>query len=571
MASKPRRRRTSKTDPATAYAIRVCDGRIVAGPHVRAACARHLRDLDDGATRGLTWDVSLANHAIGFFRDVLRLNGGEFEGQPYELLPWQCFVVGSLFGWLGSDGFRRFRVAYVETGKGSGKSPLAAGIGLYGLVADSEDRAEIYAAATKRDQAQILFRDAVAMVDQSPELAARIDKSGAPGKEWNLAYLATNSFFRPIASENNQSGPRPHMALLDEVHEHPDSTVVEMLRAGTKGRRQALIFMITNSGVGLNSVCRSYHDYAGKVCSGAADDDSFFGYVCGLDDGDDPFTDESCWHKANPSLGITIPLKYLREQVTQARGMPAKESIVRRLNFCQWVEAESPWISFEGWRGAQEAADPELLLNRRCWGGLDLSSRQDLTSLVLSFEPVEADPVWRLLPFFWLPAEGLAERARKDGAPYDAWARDGYLRTTPGPVIDKRAVLAEMVEISERFDLQDIAYDRWLIEELRETARHDGYSLPPLLPFGQGFRDMGPALEEFEARLVSGALKHDGNPVLTMCAANAVTEIDPAGSRKPSKRRSRGRIDGIVASVMATGRSTLGAVTTAPFIGIEFV
>jgi phage terminase large subunit-like protein len=403
-------------DPVTHYAQCVASGEIVAGPHVRAACSRHLRDLQDGAERGLVWDVERARYAIGFFPAVLRLNGGQFEGKPFELELWQGFIVGSLFGWYWeSTGYRRFQIAYIETGKGSGKSPLAAGIGLYGLVADGENRAEIYAAATKKDQAMILFRDAVAMVDQSPDLDWRLERSGSKGKEWNLAYHDTNSFFRPISADEGQSGPRPHIGLIDEVHEHKSANVVEMIRAGFKFRTQPMIVMITNSGTNKKSVCWEYHQFGAEVSAGMRMDDTMFAYICALDEDDNPLEDESCWIKANPSLGVTITYKYLRDQVTQARGMPAKESLVKRLNFCMWVEASSPWISYHVWQSAaDDSYDIDDLRGRTCYGGLDLSSTSDLTVLMLAFEPSADDPYWRLLPFFWIPEIGLADKAELD-------------------------------------------------------------------------------------------------------------------------------------------------------------
>lgn len=509
-----------------------------------------------GLRKGPFFDLDEAKRAIGFFADVLCLNGGDFEGVSYVLLDWQAFIIGSLFGWKVSDGTRRFRQAYVETGKGSGKSPLAAGIGLYGMVADDESRAEVYAAATKKDQAMVLFRDAVAMVDMSPELCGRIMRSGSKGKEWNLAYHATSSFFRPIASDEGQSGPRPHIALLDEIHEHRDGTMVEMMRAGTKGRKQALIFMITNSGTNKQSACWEYHQYGAKVCAGMIQDDSFFAYICALDDNDDPFKDAKCWIKANPSLGVTIHPKYLQEQVTQARGMPAKESTVRRLNFCQWVESLNPWISGPVWLGAgDDEFDHSLLENRRCWGGLDLSSVHDLTAFVLAFEPSEHDPHWRMLPHFWLPADGLSDKADHDRVPYMAWRDAGYLRTTPGSAISKLHVLAELSEICSSYDVQSIGYDRWRIEDLKSQMESEGTGLPPLEGFGQGYKDMAPALDEFERRLLNNQLRHMNNPVFTWCAANAVVDTDPAGNRKIAKHKATGRVDGIVAAVMATGRS----------------
>lgn len=565
---------TPTSDRATDFARAVVAGDIVMGPDVRHACARHLRDLEAGPARGLSWNLEAAQHAIGYFKDVLCLNGGEFEGVPFVPLPWQDFIIGSLFGWLGSDGYRRFRVAYVETAKGSGKSPLAAGVGLYGMTADHEARAEIYAAATKKDQAMVLFRDAVAMVDQSPLLSERIDKSGRGENVWNLAYMAAGSFFRPISADDGQSGPRPHIALLDEIHEHRSRMMVEMMRAGTKSRRQALIFMITNSGTDKRTVCWDYHDYGSKVCAaGAAGagpqdayfDDSFFAFICGLDDGDDPFKDESCWGKVNPSLAFGQPgeanggvpgYKYLREQVTQARGMPAKESTVRRLNFCQWVEAETPWISAEVWmRCKREAIPDDLLEGRRCCAGLDLSSTQDLTSLTLLFEPSEADPWWRVRQYFWVPGDGLHDKAERDRVPYVAWRDAGYLEALPGRAVKKSAVLQRLVSLHAQFGIEAVAYDRWRIEDLLALAETEGLELPPMVAYGQGYKDMAPAVDELERKLVEAELAHDGNPVLTWCAANAVTTSDPAGNRKIAKDRAIGRVDGIVTLAMAVGQA----------------
>jgi len=553
-AVKTRTPRISR-DPATAYAKAVVAGKIVAGPHVRDACSRHLNDLEEGPARGLRWDRKSAARAIGYFRDVLRLNGGQWEGLPYELLGWECFIVGSLFGWKLADGTRRFRVAYVETAKGSGKSPLAAGIGLYGLTADNEARAEIYAAATKKDQAQILFRDAVAMVDQSPALGSEITKSGVGENVWNLAYRKRGSWFRPISADDGQSGPRPHVSLLDEVHEHRSAYVVNMLKAGHKWRRQPLMFMITNSGKDRTSVCWEYHDYAIKLASGVLEDDSFFAYVCALEEKEDPFKDESCWPKANPSLAAGLPsLKYLRDEVKQARGLPSKEIEVKRLNFCQWSEGSgTPAISRAVWMACEDKTfDVTRLRRRRCWGALDLSSTTDLTALVLLFEPVADDPLWRVLPHFWIPGDGLADKAEKDRVPYPVWRDRGYLEALPGKAIDKLAVAKRAAQIAADYDLQKLGYDRWRIEDFKRICSDEGITLP-LQEFGQGYQSMSPAVEEFERLLVDEKLRHMANPVMTWCAANAVYEKDAAGNRKPSKERSTGRIDGIVAAVMAAG------------------
>lgn len=497
-------------DPATRFALDVAAGKIIAGPHVRDACARHLKDLEQGPARGLFWDIEEVEHAIAFFEEVLCLNGGEYEAEPFLLLPWQKFIVGCLFGWKTDDGYRRFRQAYVETGKGSGKSPLAAGVGMKGLVADGEARAEIYAGATKKDQAMVLFRDAVAMYQLSPELRCRLKSSGTGENVWNLAYPDRGGFFRPISADDGQSGPRPHVALIDEIHEHKTNTTVEMLRAGTKSRRQAIIFMITNSGSSKTSPCWAYHDYGAKVAAGILEDDSFFSFVCALDKKDDPFVDEKCWDKANPSLQhANLPgLKYLREQVREARGMPGKEATVRRLNFCQWTEAENPWISADVWLGAGREFDWRQFAGRRAYAGLDLSSTTDLTGLVLWIEPVDENEPWRMVPFCWLPDEGLEEKEKRDRVPYLAWKRAGYLETTPGRAVSKLQVARRLVEIADIVELVACAFDRWRIEDFKALADDNGLTLPNMVPFGQGYQDMSPAVEAMETHLLNGTVIH---------------------------------------------------------------
>lgn len=541
-------------DPVTKYARNVLKGKIVAGPHVRASCQRHLDDLIKAPKRGFFFDLNLASRSINFFADVLRLNGGDYEGLPFVLNDWQAFIIGSLFGWIDEEGYRRFRVAYVETAKGSGKSPLAAGIGLYGLVADGEQRAEIYASATKKDQAMVLFRDAVAMVDQSPALQKRLVKSGVGQSVWNLAYHKTSSFFRPISSDDGQSGPRPHIGLIDELHEHKTNVAEEMMRAGTKSRKQAMIFKITNSGSSRYGPCRVNHDYGIKVASQQLLDDSFFAYICALDEGDDPFKHENCWVKANPSLKHGIPGKrYIREQVREAKGMPSKEAIVRRLCFCQWTDAESPWISRDVWMGAQREYNWDELKGRNAYGALDLSSTTDLTGLVLWIEPVEPGEPWKLVAIPWLPDDDLLRKEDTDRVPYMRWKADGYLETTSGKAVSKLAILRRLAELQSHFNIKKLGFDRWRIEDLIQLAEDEGIPLPEMIPFGQGFKDMSPALDMFETALLNGEVVHDGHPILTWCAANAVTASDSAENRKLAKDKSTGRIDLMVAAVMGAG------------------
>lgn len=546
--------KNTSLDPVTTYARNVLEAKIVAGPPVRAACKRHIDDLENAPSRGFFFDLEIVDRVFGFYRDVLRLNGGEYEGKPYELLDWQAFIVGSLFGWVDSDGMRRFRMAYIETAKGSGKSPLIAGIGLYGLIADGEMRAEVYAAATKRDQAMVLFRDAVAMVDQSPSLSSNLKKRGRLEQTWSLVYPKNDSFFMPISSDDGQSGPRPHIGLIDEVHEHKSSHAIDMMRAGFKFRTQPMIVMITNSGSDKKSPCGIRHDYAIQVANGARSDDELFGYVCALDDGDDPFADESCWDKVNPSLRFGLPTKkYIRGQIRGAQGLPSEEATVRRLNFCQWTQAVNPWISFEIWNNARRQYDWRDLRGRKAYGGLDLGSTTDLTGLVLWVEPIEPGEPWHLVSFAWLPDEGLVRKEETDKVPYMTWKVAGFLETTPGRAISKRFVLQRIMELQDCFDIQCIAYDRWRIADLIQLSTDDGYTLPEMIPFGQGYKDMSPAIEMFEAALLNSEIVHNGHPIMTMCAANSVTTQDPAGNRKMDKIKATGRIDLMVSAVMGAG------------------
>lgn len=590
-------------DPATEYARGVVAERIIAGPHVRDACARHLRDLKTGSKRGLTWSTMAADRAYRYFRTVLRLSGGDHEGKPFELHASQKFIVGSLFGWLRADGTRRFRMAFVEQGKGGGKTPMAAGIGHLMTGADDEPRAETYAAATDKEQAGILFRDAVSMAKQSPALASRITFSGGEGREYNIAYLETGSFFRPISSESSgkgKSGFRPHCALLDEIHEHPTNAMVEFLRAGTKGRRQALIFMITNSGVDRNSVCFEYHTYACKVAAGEIEDDSFFGYVCALEDGtregypeEDPFTDKvdkklgypRSWLKANPLLGVTFPPSYLEEQVRQAKGMPSKESIVRRLNFCQWVDAASPWIDGDLWRACEVAAaefpTDDVLRDRPSYLALDLSSKRDLTALAEVW-PDDTDGFDARVTF-WTPKDTLAERERSDRAPYQAWVDGGHLHAVPGRSLDYGYIARHVAALVGEFpNIAGLVFDQWRVEDFQRELDNVGVDSwiweGPDKPEGQGLRLirhaqgfsggasesslwMPRSITTLEDAVLHGRLRVRFNPCLRWNSASAVLEQDPAGNKKWEKRKSTGRIDGIVCLSMAVGANALGLAT----------
>ena len=543
-----RRKREKCADPVTQYAQDAVAARIVVGRLVRLACERHLRDLEEGPKRGLSWRPDLAEKHFAFFR-CLTIADGEKGARPFELEPAQKFINGSIFGWLGPSGYRRFNTAYIEAAKGNGKTPQAAGTGLYGLMMDGESEAEIYSAAVGRDQAKICFTDAVNLTGRSKALRRRLTAHSN-----NLSYPATQSFFRPVSSEGRGlDGKRVHMAIVDEVHEHPTAIVVEKMTAGIKGRRQPLIYEITNSGYDRHSICYQHHDYSVKVLEGIFEDDSWFAFIAAVDEDDDPIEDESCWPKANPLLGVTVTRDYLRKQVREAKGMPAKRNIVLRLNFCRWTEQDIVWIPDAKWKGCTGEIDFAALKGRECFGGLDLASTRDISALVLDFPEPDGRHTW--LPYFWVPSENVEERVRRDRAPYDAWIRQGLLLTTPGDVIDYGFIRAWINDtLAPQYCIREIALDRlFQSAQMSTDLQADGHTV---VAFGQGFLSMAAPCKQFEEIVLGRKFNHGGNPILRWMNSNVAIQQDPAGNKKPDKARSRDKIDGIVAGLMALGRAT---------------
>ena len=515
----------------------------------------------------MRWDSAAAQRAIDFFPDLLVLAEGEFAGYPFNLELWQQFIVGSIFGWKGADGFRRFRNSYVEIGKGNGKSPMAGGIGLYMMVADGEPGAQCFAAAVTRDQANILFQDAVKMVQASPELRSRIQQSGSR-PVFNLAYLPTGSFFRPISSEGRGlEGKRVHFAAIDEIHEHRTPVVVDKMDEGTKGRRQAHIFEITNSGYDRNSVCWVHHEYSRQVLEGvipAEKSDTWFAYVCGLDAKDD-WRDDKVWIKANPNLGVSVHSRYLREMVDKAAGMPTKESTTKRLNFCIWTQQANPWMPIEVWdacEGAQAKNDQqrialyqalrESLRGQVCYGGLDLALTRDLSCFVLLFPPAGERKHWAVLAWFWCAEDDIQQRSHRDLVPYDVWARQGFITATPGNVTDHDFIETEIKQLRSQYKIIEAGFDRALAAQLVTHLTAEGLTM---VEIAQGPFTMNAPIHTIEKLLLGKQLVHGGHPVMRWCCSNAVLRQDSNGNVKFDKQRATGRIDGMTALATAGVRA----------------
>ena len=565
----------------TAWAEDVVAKRITAGPHVRDAAARHLKDLVEGPARGLVWDLVAAKKAIGFFPRNLRLNGGQFEGKPYVLHPSQAFRIGSLFGWKWRDtGLRRFRRFYDEEGKGNGKSPMLAGIGIFLMVADGEPRAEIYAAAAKKEQAAVLFQDAVAMRDQSPSLSARISKQGE-NPVWQMTYLGKGGdkrFFKPIANEaksGGQSGPRPHGALCDEVHEHPSRDTIEMLERGFKFRRQPLLCMATNSGSDRKSICWEEHQHAVRVAAGIVDDDTTFAFVCALDEGDVWETDPTCWVKANPLLDETITTEFLAAQVKQAVQMPGKRNTIARLHFCQWTQSTTAAIKREAWLACKGKVDVAAMVEAGypCYGGLDLSKTRDFTALTLVWvlDATKDAERFAAKTWFWTPKDTLADRSASDQAPYELWSEQGFIEAIPGDRLKYNWLADAVAKLNALAAPRSIGCDQYGLERLIEHLTEAGVTIPaevhpqgfnkriiekdPSQPEGQQeiYLWMPDSINKLEAAIYDQRIIIDENPLMDSMAASVVYAENRTGHRMFDKPNAFGRIDGMVSLGMATG------------------
>lgn len=529
---------------------------------------------------------------------MLRLSEGQFDGRPFELHESQAFIIGSIFGWKRADGRRRFRRAYIEQGKGNGKSPLAGGIGLFGMTADGEAGAQIYAAAAKREQAGILFADAVKMVKQSPALSKRLEFSGGDGREFNIAHHASGSFFRPVSRDTGKtgSGPRPYFVLGDEVHELPDRKILEMLERGFKFRRQPLLFMITNSGSDRNSVAWEEHEHAVKVAAGNREavndptfigealDDTSFSFVCSLDDGDDPLNDPSCWPKANPLLGVTITNEYLSEIVAQAKSIPGQLNGILRLHFCVWTDAEQAWMSREVVENCLADFDIAEHKDKPVYCGLDLSQNRDITAAAFVVETGRNEhdkPMFDAWIEAWTPGDTIQAREMRDKLPYVTWRDAGFIHAPAGESVSYRHVVQTFAEYDADFDIQAVAYDRYAFKRFEEDVAEVGLDVQFIehpqggLKKGKPTEAMKQAAEQegktaeglwmpgslrmLEEAMLEGRIRLKRNPVLVSAIMSAVIEEDKWGNHWLAKTRSINKIDAAVALCMAIGATNAGS------------
>lgn len=542
-------------DPVTRYALDVVDGKTVTGRLARLACERHLKDLEQGHERGLFFDPDAAQHVLDFF-NYLRHSKGEWAGAVVELEPWQQFRIGSVFGWMREDpetgeAGRRFRTAYNEVARKNGKSTESAGLGLYLLDADGEPGAEVYSAATKRDQARIVWEEAARMVRRSPSLSKRVNVLRS-----NMHVLETASKFEPLGADSDgMDGLNIHGAIIDELHAHRTREVWDVLETATGARRQPLIWAITTAGFDQTGICYEVRTYSVEVLEGRVQDDTWFAYIATIDESDDPF-DESVWIKANPNLGVSVKWDDMRRLAKKAEQLPTalNNFLTKRLNV--WTQQETRWIPLDIWdENAGETPAKELeerLKGVTCYGGLDLGSVSDLSAWVMVFPWPDSDDL-DVIARFWCPETRLYDEENRYRYQYQAWAREGWLTATPGRAIDYGFIKQQIIRDATQYGLVDFNVDRlFQAHQLSVELIDEGLTV---VGMGQGFVSMAAPMSEFERRLLHGQIHHGNNPVLRWMAGNVAVKQDAAGNLKPDKATSQGKIDGIVALVMALDRA----------------
>lgn len=487
--------------------------------------------------------------AVRFFERLLTHPKGPLAGRPFRLEGWQRKIVAEVFGTRDRrTGLRRYRRAYLELPRGTGKTSMAAGIALLLLVADNEPGAEIFGAAADRDQARLAFDIAKAMVEDSPFLSKLIKVY-----RHSLVVESTRSVYRVLSAEAySKHGLNPHGIIFDELHAQPDRELYDVLNTAMGKRAQPLMVMITTAGYDRNSICWQQHEYARQVAAGIIDDPTYYPAIWSAPVEAD-WTDPETWRLANPNWGVSVQPEFIRQECEVAKSTPAYQNTFRRLYLNQWVQQESRWIDMGAWDACGVAPLPDLA-GQTCFGGLDLASTTDIAALVLAFPgTAEGEPV-TLLPFFWIPAENMVERERRDRVPYSTWVRQGLVMATPGNVIDYAYIRQQINELAARYDVREIAYDPWNATQLSIQLQDDGINM---IEMRQGFASLSGPSKELLRLVLSGGIAHGGNPVLRWMADNVTARQDPAGNVKPDKGKSTGRIDGIAASVMAIGRAML--------------
>ena len=494
------------------------------------------------------YDKAKADRAVKFIENLCHTKG-KWAGKRFWLLPWQEQLIRDIFGIVKPDGYRQFRTAFVEICKKVGKSELAAAVALYLLYADNEPSAEVYGAAADRQQASIVFDVARQMVEMSPALLKRSKLMTATKR---IVNYGNSGYYQVLSAEvGGKHGFSVSGLVFDEIHTQPNRQLYDVLTKGSSDARQnPLHFIITTAGTDRHSIAYELHTKAVDILEGRRVDPTFYPVVYGLKD-DEDWEDEANWYKVNPSLGYTVDIERLRDAYREAKQNPADEVTFKWLRLNMWLSSTVAWIPDAIFMKGNEEIDLAALEGRDCYGGLDLSSTGDITALVLMFPPRDEDEKYILLPFFWVPEETIPQRVKAASVPYDIWERQGYLLSTEGNVIHYDFIEKFINDLAEKYHIVEIAVDRWNATQMIQNLEGDGFTM---VPFGQGFASMSGPTKDFYRLLMEGQIIHGGHPVLRWMAGNVVVDTDPAGNIKVTKAKSKEKIDGIVAAIMALDR-----------------
>ena len=494
------------------------------------------------------YDKKKADRAVTFIENLCHTKG-KWAGTPFWLLPWQEQLIRDIFGIVKPDGNRQFRTAFVEICKKVGKSELAAAVALYLLYADNEPSAEVYGAAADRQQASIVFDVAKQMVEMSPALMKRSKLMGATKR---IVNYSNAGYYQVLSAEvGGKHGFSVSGLVFDEIHTQPNRQLYDVLTKGSSDARQnPLHFIITTAGNDRHSIAYELHTKAVDILEGRRVDPTFYPVVYGLKD-DEDWEDEENWYKVNPSLGYTVDIERLRDAYREAKQNPADEITFKWLRCNMWVSSTVAWIPDAIYMRGNESIEAASLEGRDCYAGLDLSSTGDITALVLIFPPRDENEKYVLLPYFWIPEETIPRRVKANTVPYDIWEKQGYIMSTEGNVIHYDFIEKFIIYLSEKYHILEIAVDRWNATQMIQNLEGEGFTI---VPFGQGFSSMSAPTKEFYRLLMEGRIIHGGNPVLRWMAGNVVIDTDPAGNIKVTKAKSKEKIDGIVAAIMALDR-----------------
>jgi phage terminase large subunit-like protein len=559
-----RKSKTIASHPAEIYAQKAANGELVCSKWVRLAAQRHLRDLNEAHRRGLWFDTAAAQHMIDFF-SLLRHSKGEWAKEEFKLEPWQQFILWVVFGWKRADGTRRFRHAYVEIARKNGKSTLCAGVGLYMLRADGEEGAEVYCFATKKDQAKIVFAEAEKMRKASPGLSKRIES-------WrnNMCVPETNSKMEPLGADSDTlDGLNVSCGIGDEIHAHKSPKLLQVIETAIGSRLQPLIWKITTAGHDRESVCWHERERCIAILEDIKQGDDVFAFIACLDEGDD-WHDETNWIKANPNLNVSVKLETLREGARKADQQPSSLNGFLRLHLNVWTNQEHAAIKIEQWNkcvgfslkgiDVKVLRDQmlERLAGRQCIIAVDLASTQDTACSLKLFPPLEDKPTI-CIPDFWLPEDNVEEmmdKWRSTQASYDVWAREGFLHLTPGDVIDYDEIKNQILADCKRYDVKEITFDPWNATQFANDLQKEGIHVDKLVKFPQTVAMFAePTKRLLETMIPGEKIAHLGNPPLRWMASNLVVKEDNNGNKRPVKKSNAAKIDGMVALIMAIGRT----------------